>query len=353
VLKEQPPVTAPEQPVLPGAPVETTPPTEPPVETEAPVEATAPAETAPFRFFAATSFWNAPIPSNASLDPNSAPIVAALDADEEAEARAKHGPAINSKAWSVPIYTVPAGQPTVRVTLVNATSAALQTAWAAVPLPSGALPAVGTDAQLVVWQPSTDRMWEFWRLEEVGGAWQASWGGAMQDVSGNYGVYGPESWPGSTKWWGSSASSLPIVGGLITLEDLERGVINHALALAVPDTRYGAYASPAMRTDGGSTEPSSLPEGAHLRLDPTLDLAALHLPHFTLMLAEAAQRYGIFVRDTAPNLAFYAQDPIPTGKEPYEGAHGYFEGQSPASLLASFPWSHLQLLKMELHPAAG
>jgi hypothetical protein len=142
---------------------------------------------------------------------------------------------------------------------------------------------------------------------------------------------------------------LSIAGGLITLEDLEKGQINHALAIALPNVRAGVYASPAQRSDGGSTEPLSLPEGAHLRLDPSLDLASLHLPKLTLMLAEAAQRYGIFVRDQASEPVFYAQDPIPTGTEPYTGARGYFEGKSPSQLLASFPWSHLQLLKMKLH----
>jgi hypothetical protein len=249
----------------------------------------------------------------------------------------------------VPIYTVPANQPTVRVALYNAVSPALQAAWSAVPLPADAKPADGWDAHLVVWQPSTDRMWEFWSLEKVGESWQAQWGGAMEHVSEDRGVYGPEAWPGATVSWGASASSLPIAGGLITLEDLERGEINHALALSVPNVRATEYASPAQRTDGTSSELSSLPEGAHLRLDPTLDLASLHLPRFTLMLAEAAQRYGIFIRDKAANLAFYGQDPTPTGSNPYAGSHGYFEGKTPAALLAAFPWSHLQLLKMELH----
>ena len=51
------------------------------------------------------------------------------------------------------------------------------------------------------------------------------------------------------------------------------------------------------------------PEGAHLRLDPRLNLAALNMPPLTLMMAEAAQRYGIIVRDYSPNIAFIAQDP--------------------------------------------
>jgi hypothetical protein len=310
-----------------------------------------PAESAaPFRFFSPTSFWNEEVPVNAPLDPSSTAIVGAFDTEIAQEVAANKHPTINTTAFSVPVYTVPAEQPTVKVTLESASkNPTLQAAWEAVPLPSNAQPAVGGDKHLVVWQPSTNKLWEFWHLEKTEEGWQAVWGGAIQNVSSNSGGYGPEAWPGATTLWGASASSLSIAGGLITLEDLEKGQINHALAMALPDTRAGVYASPAERTDGDDTEPLSLPEGAHLRLDPNLNLAALHLPKLTLMMAEAAQRYGIVVRDTGANVAIYAQVPIPTGVNPYTGAHGYYGGKSPQQILEAFPWSHLQLLKMELH----
>jgi hypothetical protein len=287
------------------------------------------------------------------LDPSSGAVVGALDELVTGEEQAADGPAINAAAFSVPIYTVPAAQPTVTVTLrvsgtATASQTALQAAWDAVPLPADAQPAAGTDHHLVVWQPSTDRLWEFWRLTHETNGWHASWGGAIQSTSTNPGVYGPEAWPGARPGWGASASSLSIAGGLITLEDLKLGQIPHALALSIPDVRAEVYASPAHRTDGESTNPLALPEGAHLRLDPSLDLATLHLPRLTLMLAEAAQRYGIIVRDGASNVCFYAQDPTPTGTEPYSGPSGYFEGKQASELLASFPWSRLQLIKMDL-----
>jgi len=306
----------------------------------------------PFRFFSSTSFWNTQPAASAALDPSSATVVAALAEEAAQEVQAKKGPAVNTTSWSVPIYTVPANQPTVKVKLPYASvqpRPALQAAWEAVPLPENAVPAAGTDKHLVVWQPSSDKLWEFWHLEKTSEGWEAYWGGAIENVTHASGAYGPEAWPGAVTSWGASASSLSIAGGLITLEDLEKGTINHALAIAVPNTREDAYASPAQRTDGVSSEADSLPEGAHLRLNPQLDLAALHLPHFTLMLAEAAQKYGIFVRDTAANIAFYAQDPTPTGTNPYTGKSGYYEGKSPTQLLAVFPWGELQLLKMEIH----
>lgn len=307
--------------------------------------------TAHFRFFSPSSVWNTPIPSGAQLDPGSSRMVKALGATVEGEQAAATGPWINTTRYSVPIYTVGANQPTVRVQLTSQIqSPALQAALQQVPLPPDAKPSEGTDGELVVWQPSSDRLWEFWRLVRTAGGPQASWGGAMREVSSNPGVYGSEAWPDAESWWGASASSLSIAGGLITLEDLQRGEINHALALALPEVRAGVYASPARRSDGKSQNPLSLPEGAHLRLDPHLDIAALHLPRTTRLIAEAAQRYGIVVRDGASVVQFFAQDPVTAPKNPYTGLGGYFEGKYPNQLLAAFPWSHLQLLKMELRP---
>jgi hypothetical protein len=303
-----------------------------------------------FRFFSPQSFWNAPPPANAPLDPSSDILVAGLEREVGEELKAGNGPWINTTDYSVPVYRVPASQPTLHVHLTsNFAAQPLRSAWRTVPLPIDARPAKGSDHALVVWQPERDRLWEFWRLQHEADGWTAAWGGAIDGVSSNPGVYGPGAWVGADQWWGSSASSLSIAGGLITFDDLQRGWINHALAIAVPAARAGIYAAPAQRTDGTSVSPASLPEGAQLRLDPSLDLTALHLPKLTWMIARAAQRFGIFVRDKARVTQFFAQDPQPTGLNPYLGVDGYFEGATPSELLASFPWSRLQVLAMDLH----
>ncbi len=303
-----------------------------------------------FRFFSPTSFWNTPADGAEALDPRSAALAGALAEEVQGELADGEGPSISTTRYGVPVYTVPAEQPTVRVALRSPTPApALQAAFEAVPLPADAKPTGGSDANLVVYQPASDRLWEFWRLRRGAEGPEASWGGAMEHVSSNPGVYGPEAWPEAKPWWGSSASSLSIAGGLIRLEDLRRGSINHALALAVPDVRAGVFALPAQRSDGQSSDPRSLPEGAHLRLDPKLDLDALAMPPLTRMIAEAAQRYGIFVRDGAGVVHFFGEDPVTIApKNPYAGPHGYFEGRYPGQLLASFPWGRLQVLRMEL-----
>jgi len=305
----------------------------------------------PFRFFSPESPWNQELTKTAPIDPASSEVVGALYREVQREITAGEGPSIATASNSVPIYQVPANQPTVPVRLTSPFDVpALDAAWSAVPLPPEAVPAAGNDHHLVVWQPSSNRLWEFWHMAKGPSGWQAEWGGAIANVEGSTGVYGPAAWPGATRSWGASASSLSVAGGVITLEDLAAGEINHALAIGVPNVRSGAYAAPAERTDGTSTNPAALPEGAHLRLDPSLELWKLGLPPLTLMLAKAAKRYGIYVRDGSESVTFYGQDPTPTGHDPYRGANGYFEGTYPARLLSSFPWKKLRLLSMQLSP---
>jgi hypothetical protein len=175
----------------------------------------------------------------------------------------------------------------------------------------------------------------------------------MRSVSTDIGVYGPTAWPGATSAWGVTASGFPLIGGVMRIAELERGQINHALALAVPAVRAGVFASPAERTDGSDPSPTALPEGAQLRIDPRVNLNTIPMPPLTRMMAEAAQRYGIVVRDYARNIAFSAQDPEPWAANPYRGPHGLYGGMNPGQLLASFPWAHLQVIAMHLHHGAS
>ncbi len=297
----------------------------------------------PFRFFSAQGFWNQPVGANAPIDPDSARMVAGITGEVRREEIRGDGPWIDVTNDGVPVVQVPDNQPTVPVKLERP-DPALTAAWRAVPLPSGAQPS-GGDHDLAVWQPGTNRMWEFFQLRHQAGTWQAEWGGAMQHVSSNPGVYGPGAWPGAQSYWGVTAGSLPLVGGAMTVGQLQAGDIDHALALSIPDTRAGAYAAPAERSDGVLSSPDAIPEGARLRLDPHLNLAALHLPPLVRVMAQAAQRYGIIIRDTAGVVSFIAEDPA---NKNFTVFRRLAQGLYPNKLLAYFPWSHLQVLKMNL-----
>jgi hypothetical protein len=307
------------------------------------------------RLFASDSVWNAPLGLSAPLDPTSGARMAAFGAEIESEITRGIGPWISETSYSTPLYKVPVHQRKVSVVLdTGSWGAPLRRALrAGVPIPNGARPAAGTDGHLTIWQPSTDRLWEFWKAVKEPDGWHAAWGGAMEGVSRNPGYYTATSWTGlsaSDGWnWGSTATSLPVIAGTVMIDELRRGHIDHALALAIPDACATSFSWPAQRSDGSDTRRECLPEGAHLRLDPNLDLTTLSLPPITRMLADAAQRYGMIVRDrTSHAVGFYAEDPTPTGTDPYSGPDGLYGGLRPWKFLPQFPWDRLQLLKMRL-----
>jgi hypothetical protein len=288
------------------------------------------------RPFSPTSFWNSPLRAHA--EPSSLSL--ALAKQERG-----FGAWINTTSYSAPVYVVPARQGTVRVQIDHPPSTnrdALQREMQHVPIPAGARPALGGDARMIVWQPSTDTMWELWRMRwarfGLRRGWHAGWGAKISDVSKFSGV--------NPHPFGATASGLALAGGLITLADMRRGSIDHVLALGIPGTRARVFVPPANRTDGKHTGPYAIPEGSRFRLDPSLDVGKLGLSHVATMIARAAQRYGIVVRDGSDLVTFYGEDPAPTGTNPWPGWLG---GKSPADALAGFPWDKLQVLP----PTAG
>ena len=71
------------------------------------------------------------------------------------------------------------------------------------------------------------------------------------------------------------------------------------------------------------------------------------MPAMTRMMAVAAQRYGMIVRDqTGRAVAFFGEDSTPYGANPYSGADRVLRRPLSAGLTdEAFPWDHLQLLQ--------
>ena len=155
----------------------------------------------------------------------------------------------------------PAGQPNVRVTLdPGSWKLGLQQTFEAVPIPPNAVPASGPDAHMTVWQPSTDRLWEFFHARKLADGWHADFGGSMSSASRSPGYYNTDSWPGlSQSWWGATATQPAGVAGTMMINELKAGVIPHALAMNIPWAKPKTYSWPAQRTDGRSTDPTRSP----------------------------------------------------------------------------------------------
>jgi hypothetical protein len=288
------------------------------------------------RFFAPSSVWNRPLGSHVALAPDSARLVRELQ-------RQVHyaGPWINTNSYSVPIVTVSARQPAVRVRLDNP-YAPLARDFSRVPVPPHAKPAAGGDRHLVVWQPSSNTMWEFWLMTRRRDGWHAGWGAKLSHVTRSPGIVpAPE---------GATASGLPLVGGLMTFGDLRSGRIDHALALGIPGVRKGVATWPADRTDGRVAGRRSIPMGTRFRLDPRVDVDRLDLPPAAKVIARAVQRYGMIARDTSGSVSLYAQAPPADKPRIYRPV---FHGAYPNQLLAHFPWDRLQVVRAPTHRVRG
>jgi hypothetical protein len=328
------------------------------IRTAARTASTAPASTAPIappvkpatRLFAPNSVWNAPLAADAPLDPANATLTNTLRSTAAQNMSAGWGPWIATGETS-PLYVVPANQPTVPVRLdAGAWATGLQQTFGSVPIPATAQPAAGPDAHMTVWQPSTDKLWEFFKASKRADGWHASFGGAMNNASESPGYFDASSWPGlSQPVWGATATSLPVIAGTMMISELQAGVIPHALAVNIPWAKPKAYSLPAQRTDGASTDPNAIPEGARFRIDPTVDLSKLAMPPLTRMMAVAAQRYGMIVRDqTGHAISFFAENPSQYATNPYTSPAGFYGGPNPTAVMRAFPWQYVQLVKMSV-----
>lgn len=300
------------------------------------------------------NLWKRRVDGRASLDPRSAQLTASLAATVAAGDAAGRGTWIDTTACAPHVYRVPADQPAVRVSLLNGQRPgrrSLQAALSAVPIPADATGSSCRDRSLVIEQPATNRMWELWHARQDASGWRADWGGATRHLNDDDGVFGTDDWPGAQTYWGASASSLTLIGGILTPQELQTGQIDHALALSVPQSAAGVWSAPAQRTDGVSSDPDALPYGARLRLDPSVDVDSLPIPEVTKALARAAQRYGVIVREqTHYNVQFSAEAPPADDPGVYRRI---FSGAAPLNgfagpVMRGFPWDKLQLLPMSL-----
>jgi hypothetical protein len=292
--------------------------------------------------FADGSFRNRPLSPDARLSRHSKRIVASL----RRQALVKPGTVwVNTTNWSVPVYTVPRTQPPVRV---DSPDWEVEKQLRGAPIPDDAHPAdpASGDSELVLYQPSTDTMWDFHHLVRKPGAvhprWEANWGGRMTHVSTNPGYF-TNARGGLT--FGASASRLSLFGGLQTIDELERRRIDHTVDLILPNVTQGSHVWPAQDSDqfGHEIGPDPIPEGTRFRLPASLDIAALGLPPYTRTLALAIQRHGAVVRDRGGVVSFKAEDPRPRGYNPYPRIFG---GRYPNQdqLLARFPWRKLEVV---------
>ncbi|NAZ88695.1 DUF4124 domain-containing protein, partial [Kineococcus indalonis] len=303
-------------------------------------------------FFGSTSVWKKDV-TTAPVHANSAAMVSGLAQD----VTSRYGgiAAFNVWQYNTSVYTVSSTQAKVDVKFDDCQGKGYVPKgltgpggqFTQVPIPSGAVTAAGTDAQLTIYSPASDQLWEFWKAKKVNGTWQACWGGRIDKASTSYGYF--------LNGFGASATGLATSAGAVSVKDAQAGAIDHAIALAIPSpANWKNFSWPAQRSDGSSTAANAIPEGSRLRLDPRVNVDALNLTPVAKMVAKAAQKYGFIVTDKAGAVSVVAESgaglKAATGTDPWTGL---LAGTPSYQVMRNFPWNKLQVLPKDHGKPAG
>lgn len=260
---------------------------------------------------------------------------------------------INTTAYACPIYFANEKSPRITVSITNCLNInetdfkTLSDHFKDVPFPDHAIPADGTDAEMAIYEPSTDTLWEFWRLQKTEHGWQACWGGRMSEVIKSNGIY--------RRPFGTTATCLPMIGGQITVDELAAGEIKHAIGIALVRAKKGEFSWPAQKDDGENCDHTNncieadlIQEGQRFRLDPAINVDELDMHPIGKTIAKAAQQYGFVVWDKGGTTGLRAQNPksyTQLGSEdPYPDL---FCPKDQWTVLDGFPWGSLQFLKKD------
>ncbi len=260
------------------------------------------------------------------LDPSSATFAADIVADYTSD----YG---SVGVNTMPVYTVPANQPEVPVSVLPGCDDFLASTGSEIPIPPYLQLSGSGDSPLIIYQPSSHTDWELWQAtDNADGSYSACWGGEL-DTSSSTGIF--------PRWYGLSATGISYLALTITEGDIASGRINHAIALELP--ACNGYVYPADRGDCGY-DPGQPAEGQWFRLPTNLPMPSGLTP-FARMVFTALQDYGAVVIDYAGAVMTEAEQPSDWALEGHTGVDpitASWDGLPEYQVIARLPWSDLQ-----------
>ncbi|MEX1003635.1 MAG: hypothetical protein WDZ35_16065 [Crocinitomicaceae bacterium] len=262
-----------------------------------------PTELSYYEPFKTTSPFYDSIPASANVDPNSSTMVGSL-VDQADQAFI-----VVAKEWTTTVFYADENTPThdVKMTATWAPHKKLQN----VPIPEFAEADPSGDGHMVIIDEAAGCAYDFWQAKYSNG-WKASWGNAIPlDSDGIF-----------EKGLSARGSGFELLQGMIWPQELEAGEINHALIFSYDHTAAGGPVAPATESDGTTNAAWAIPEGALVRLDPTLDLNSLNLNSYEMTIAKCLQKYGMYCADDGGGLSLYAINPLSCQNNPYENIWG-------------------------------
>jgi hypothetical protein len=252
-----------------------------------------------------------------NLDEYAVPVFRAGDGEQDVVICEDEG----VLGWPHPKFGIDADQEGVPVT---------------VPAPAGTVRPAGpedsdADGWLVLYDPDTFTAYDYFAATVQGDGDCRSFRGGMvgsqiteAGVVDFFDVQGPGA--NRDTYYSARAVGTPLLAGLILPEDIESGVIAHALSFAIPGPRNTSrdpyeplpsdyfYPASTTETDFYNTNPRALAAGQRIRLKQTIvdedgqPIDESEFAPITRMYLAALRDYGAYLVDNAGGFTFYAED---------------------------------------------
>jgi len=102
-------------------------------------------------------------------------------------------------------------------------------------------------------------------------------------------------------WTSADAAGLPIFPGLVRLDEVKAGSVDHAIRVTAQETDR-SYIWPARHQAGAASDPNLPPMGARFRLKASYNIS--HFRTDTQTVLRAMKKYGLIVADNGSNWYF-------------------------------------------------
>lgn len=141
------------------------------------------------------------------------------------------------------------------------------------------------DRHVIVVDPVNRMLYEFYQGRRTPAGWECACA-AIFDLKSN--KLRPDGWTSS------DAAGLPILPAVIRYDEVDRGMVEHAMRFTVRNTRR-AYVYPATHFASRKTDPNMPRMGERFRLRADFDVTGFS-PHVQAIL-KGLKKYGMFVAD--------------------------------------------------------
>lgn len=205
------------------------------------------------------------------------------------------------------------------------------------PIPEYAVPAVGTDSSIAIYDADTDTLWEWWQMIKTGPyQWAAEWGSKTVNASTKYSVQADF----------GSVCAAGLMGSLmqIGIGEAQAGEIRHALGLVILAPKRG-FSWPARQDDGWVDDVNAPTQGQWFRLNPGLNVDAQPWNPLLKMVCRAVQKYGATCFDKGGAVAWTGESSADivqrTGVDPWQAILAD-AGMPEWQVFHDFPWEATQ-----------